>query len=109
MTDVGQYIVTKPEREIPFEAGASISNLEISNESPTKNIVFKIRTTEPLCFVVKPNQGIIDAGKKASVTIHFVPKETVPNPEKSKFQVQVAYTELDQTQVGKLADFFQYL
>ena len=52
--------------------GAKVSQLEIINSSPTKNIVFKIRTTQPLCFVVKPNSGIIDAMGRSKVDINFV-------------------------------------
>ena len=52
--------------------GAKVSQLEVINSSPTKNIVFKIRTTQPLCFVVKPNSGIIDAMGRSKVDINFV-------------------------------------
>lgn len=38
-------------------------------------MAFKIRTTQPLCFVVKPNSGIIEAGATASIEINYVPNE----------------------------------
>jgi hypothetical protein len=38
-------------------------------------MVFKIRTTQPLCYVVKPNQAIIEAKGKARIDINFVPND----------------------------------
>ena len=67
-----QFVTLNPSNHIAFMNGAKISQLEIINSSPTKNIVFKIRTTQPLCFVVKPNSGIIDAMGRSKVDINFV-------------------------------------
>ena len=69
---MAQFVTLNPNNHIAFMNGAKISQLEIINSSPTKNIVFKIRTTQPLCFVVKPNSGIIDAMGRSKVDINFV-------------------------------------
>ena len=44
-TDVKQFVALSPESVIPFKNGASHAYLRVINNSPTKNIVFKIRTT----------------------------------------------------------------
>ena len=62
-----------PRDKITFPAGHNLSFLEIKNNSPTKNIVYKIRTTQPLCYVVKPNSGIIEAMSESKVEINYVP------------------------------------
>jgi hypothetical protein len=69
----------KPSKEIAFSAGKTVTQFEITNNSPTKNIVFKIRTTQPLLFVVKPNSGIIEANTKARVDINYVPNDVRTN------------------------------
>ena len=44
-TDVAQFVTLNPSNHIAFMGGAKVSHLEIINSSPTRNIVFKIRTT----------------------------------------------------------------
>lgn len=74
-SDVKHFVTLEPSSIIEFEYGNNISNLKVINSSPTKNIAFKIRTTQPLCYVVKPNSGIIEAKKFAMVDINFVPND----------------------------------
>ena len=74
-TDVGQFVALDPPQVITFVTGENMGHLEIANTSPTKNIAFKIRTTQPLCYVVKPNAGIIEAMGKIKAEINFVPNE----------------------------------
>jgi hypothetical protein len=37
------------------------------------NLAYKIKTTAPKAYVVKPNQGIIEPGQKVEIDIAFVP------------------------------------
>jgi hypothetical protein len=47
----------------------SISNIEILNRS-REHLIFKIKTTDPASYVVRPNQGIIPAdGASANIVI----------------------------------------
>ena len=62
VTDVGTFVTVDPRQYVTFNETKSESTLTVNNGSPTKNIVFKVRTTQPLLFVVKPNSGIIEAG-----------------------------------------------
>ena len=72
-TDVNKFVTLDPGSCINFADEKGLSTLNILNSSPTKNIAFKIRTTQPLCFVVKPNSGIVEAGSKAVIEINYVP------------------------------------
>ena len=72
-SDVAQYVALTPKDKITFAVGNQLSTLIINNNSPTKNIVYKIRTTQPLCYVVKPNSGIIEAMNEAKIEINYVP------------------------------------
>ena len=67
-----------PRDKISFVAGNNLSTLIINNNSPTKNIVYKIRTTQPLCYVVKPNAGIIEAMNEARIETNYVPNTVSP-------------------------------
>lgn len=71
-TDVSQFVRLNPESHITFTPGAQKTDFVISNKSPTKNICFKIRTTMPMLFVVKPISGIIEANKEAAIEINYV-------------------------------------
>ena len=45
--------------------------LDITNKSENQNTAYKIKTTAPKLFVVKPIQGIIAPGRTVSVEIHI--------------------------------------
>ena len=77
--DVAQYVTLNPKDKISFSVGVDKSALFINNSSPTKNIAYKIRTTQPLIFVVKPNSGIIEAMSEAKIEINYVPNEVSPS------------------------------
>ena len=77
-TDVTQYVTLNPKDKISFAVGVDKSALFLNNSSTTKNIAYKIRTTQPLIFVVKPNSGIIEAMSEAKIEINYVPNEVSP-------------------------------
>ena len=47
------------------------ATLEITNKSESQNTAYKIKTTAPKLFVVKPIQGIIAPGRTVAVEIHI--------------------------------------
>lgn len=83
MTTVSEFVTLTPAAEIQFTlddtkanvAQQLISSLRLANTSPTRNVVYKIKTTAPRNYVVKPNQGIIEAQGSAQVEITFVPSQ----------------------------------
>lgn len=63
--------------------------LEISNVQQTQNLAYKIKTTAPKLFVVKPIQGILAAGRTVQIEIQLQLKEltSVGDAQKHKFMV----------------------
>lgn len=45
----------------------------------------------------------------SKIEINYVPNTSVTNVHESKFQVQVAYTDLKSTETSQLPNFYQYL
>lgn len=61
-----------PDTEINFVkkdiASLPEASIEIKNTSD-KTVIYKIKTTDPNKYVVKPNQGILTTGKGTRITI----------------------------------------
>ena len=67
---ISQVVTLNPNDQfISFLNGASVSNLEIINNSQTKNIVFEVKTTQPQDFFVRPRIGVIDPNGRIKVEI----------------------------------------
>ena len=79
MAEVKAKIVINPPRQILFKSNTvsddNVSKLTIQNLSSSQCIAFKIKTTAPKNYVVKPNQGIIDKQGQVEVEITFCPSE----------------------------------
>jgi hypothetical protein len=41
------------------------------------NIAYKVKTTAPRYYVVKPNQGILDKGQKITIDITLIPAAVI--------------------------------
>ena len=83
-TDVSSFVQLKPSQFISFPYKSLKTEFVVANSSPDKNVAFKIRTTMPLLFVVKPNSGIIEANSEARIDINYVPndvsRQSIANP-----------------------------
>jgi hypothetical protein len=68
--------------------GAAKTLLEIKNIHGTRNIAYKIKTTAPKQFVVKPIQGVIPPGMSAACKVSLVfSNVTDKQSEKNKFMI----------------------
>ena len=66
----GELTFQKP---MPGEPANQLkTTLTITNVS-SANVAYKVKTTAPKAYVVKPNQGIIEARQKVEIEIAFVP------------------------------------
>ena len=83
-----------PQKEFEFElinAGSAKATLHIKN-LVDDNLAFKVKTTAPKFYVVKPNTGIIKGNQDVKVAINLQP---IPSSVKDhKFMLQVARTTL---------------
>ena len=67
---VSRNTTLEPSEWITFGAHDKLnSSVKINNCSTERKIGFKIRLTQPLCFVISPTNGMIDSGKHAQILI----------------------------------------
>ena len=71
--DWTKYVTINPPMAVIFkdnqEDGKSASNIDIINKSTTEYILFKVKTTDPGNYIVRPNQGIINPESNINVKI----------------------------------------
>lgn len=74
----------------PFDDYVTVS---LSIRNPTdKRIAFKIKTTAPKRYCVKPNSGVLDSAQSMKVNVLLQPFNYDPNEKnKHKFMVQYVY------------------
>ena len=85
------------------------ATLDIQNIDSEQNIAYKIKTTAPKLFVVKPIQGIITPGRNIQIEIQLQMKELQNLQEifKNKFMIQATPVELQTSEAYKLAKFWE--
>uniref|UniRef100_A0A8C1VY87 Vesicle-associated membrane protein-associated protein A n=1 Tax=Cyprinus carpio TaxID=7962 RepID=A0A8C1VY87_CYPCA len=67
------------------------ANLKLKNPSERK-VCFKVKTTAPRRYCVRPNSGIIDPGAAVIISVMLQPFEYDPNEKsKHKFMVQTIF------------------
>eukprot|EP00801_Mesodinium_rubrum_P008337 Mrub_08354.p1 GENE.Mrub_08354~~Mrub_08354.p1 ORF type:complete len:211 (-),score=39.32 Mrub_08354:159-791(-) len=66
--------------------------LTITNTSTT-NLAFKIKTTNPRCYIVKPNNGILEHNGTQKVTITSQVTSMIIPSKTDKFQIQYNTTD----------------
>uniref|UniRef100_A0A7S3LDL8 MSP domain-containing protein n=1 Tax=Amphora coffeiformis TaxID=265554 RepID=A0A7S3LDL8_9STRA len=76
----GSVVEISPESEIKFElsSGEATPKAVITLKHPggsAGSVAFKVKTTQPRRYLVRPNQGIITAGKTEEVQILLVEKD----------------------------------
>ncbi|XP_047204574.1 vesicle-associated membrane protein-associated protein B-like [Girardinichthys multiradiatus] len=95
-----QVLLLEPQHELKFRGPFSdvvTTNLKLSN-STDRNVCFKVKTTAPRRYCVRPNSGIIDAGTSINVSVMLQPFEYDPNEKsKHKFMVQSVLAPPDMT------------
>ena len=72
------------------------TTLTIHNKSPT-NLAYKIKTTNPRCYIVKPNNGILEHNSTQKVTISSQVTSMIIPAVTDKFQIQYNTTDTTPT------------
>jgi vesicle-associated membrane protein-associated protein B len=70
-------VTIDPSKELTFQQqrdGSLKAYLTIANVSQ-KNLAYKVKTTAPRYYVVKPNQGILEKGQKINIDITLIQAE----------------------------------
>lgn len=110
MSKQDQILVIEPPIELafigPFTSPVS-SAMKLSNPSDRK-VCFKIKTTAPKRYCVKPNSGVIDPNQTVQISVGLQPFEFDPNEKnRHKFMVQSMFApdgEINQDTLWKETD-----
>lgn len=108
-TESGELLGIDPtELRFPFELNKQIScTLQLTNKRD-KQVAFKVKTTSPKKYCVRPNNGIVAPRSKADVVVTMQAQREVP-PDmqcKDKFLVQSAIVASEITPKEVTGDMF---
>ncbi|OQV17252.1 putative Vesicle-associated membrane protein-associated protein A [Hypsibius exemplaris] len=98
-----QVLVINPKNALLFKGPSSqpaTVNINLTNPA-TKWVAFKVKTTAPKRYCVRPNGGFIKAGDNVNVSIVYQPGEVNDAQERArhKFLVQAIFVENDAVQL----------
>ncbi|KAJ3162690.1 phosphatidylinositol-binding protein scs2 [Geranomyces michiganensis] len=103
--DVKSVVSLSPERELQFRRPFTTivkRTLTISNSHPTVPIAFKVKTTAPKQYCVRPNSAVVPPGQQLEVQVLLQAMKEDPAPDhisKDKFLVQVIKVPADIVQL----------
>ncbi|XP_061775673.1 VAMP (vesicle-associated membrane protein)-associated protein A, like [Nerophis ophidion] len=91
MSKLDQVLVLDPPSDLKFKGPFTdvvTTSLKLKNPSD-KRVCFKVKTTAPRRYCVRPNSGVIEAGATVSISVMLQPFDYDPNEKsKHKFMVQ---------------------
>lgn len=97
------------ELKFPFELKKQSScSLQISNNTSTQVVAFKVKTTNPRKYCVRPNTGVVLPGDSCNVTVTMQAQKEAPLDMqcKDKFLVQSVIVSDATTSKDVLAEMF---
>lgn len=97
-----QVLVLEPQHELKFRGPfTDVVTAYLKLTNPTeRNVCFKVKTTAPRRYCVRPNSGVIDAGTSINVSVMLQPFDYDPNEKsKHKFMVQSMLAPYDMTDI----------
>ncbi|XP_026866551.1 vesicle-associated membrane protein-associated protein B/C isoform X4 [Electrophorus electricus] len=95
-----QVLLLEPQHELKFRGPfTDVVTTALKLANPTdRNVCFKVKTTAPRRYCVRPNSGVIDAGTSINVSVMLQPFDYDPNEKsKHKFMVQSLMAPPDMT------------
>ncbi|XP_068557669.1 VAMP (vesicle-associated membrane protein)-associated protein A, like [Cebidichthys violaceus] len=94
MSKLDQILVLDPPCDLKFKGPFTdvvTTNLKLRNPSDRK-VCFKVKTTAPRRYCVRPNSGVIDPGATVIISVMLQPFDYDPNEKsKHKFMVQTIF------------------
>ncbi|XP_036377707.1 vesicle-associated membrane protein-associated protein A-like [Megalops cyprinoides] len=94
MSKLEQILILDPPNDLRFKGPFTdvvTTNLKLKNPADRK-VCFKVKTTAPRRYCVRPNSGLIDAGATVTVSVMLQPFDYDPNEKsKHKFMVQTIF------------------
>ena len=92
MKDFNNSIIATPS-ELLFSKEQTKQIITIKNEND-KSLAFKVKTTSPKTFSVKPNVGTISRGQTCEITILLNTLEVFEDQRKDKFLIQCVFVKI---------------
>lgn len=94
MSKLDQVLLLDPPTDLRFKGPFTdvvTTTLKLSNPSERK-VCFKVKTTAPRRYCVRPNSGVIEAGCSVNISVMLQPFDYDPNEKnKHKFMVQTIF------------------
>jgi hypothetical protein len=88
----------QPQRELRFAVavGQPTERVVLLTNEAARAVCFKVRTTAPQSYIVKPNSAVVKAGGTARVRISLQAKPALPRPDRlaHKFLVQIGLSRI---------------
>uniref|UniRef100_A0A3P8YUA0 Vesicle-associated membrane protein-associated protein A n=1 Tax=Esox lucius TaxID=8010 RepID=A0A3P8YUA0_ESOLU len=108
MSKLEQILVLEPPYDLKFKGPFTevvTTNLKLKNPSD-KRVCFKVKTTAPRRYCVRPNSGMIESGGTVTVSVMLQPFEYDPNEKsKHKFMVQTVFAPSTATDMDAVVRF----
>lgn len=94
MSKLEQILILDPPVDLRFKGPFTdvvTTNLKLKNPSE-KRVCFKVKTTAPRRYCVRPNSGVIESGATVTISVMLQPFDYDPNEKsKHKFMVQTIF------------------
>ncbi|KAL7874725.1 hypothetical protein SRHO_G00056950 [Serrasalmus rhombeus] len=94
MSKLEQVLILDPPSDLKFKGPFTdvvTTNLKLRNPSDRK-VCFKVKTTAPRRYCVRPNSGVIEPGASVTISVMLQPFDYDPNEKsKHKFMVQTIF------------------
>ncbi|CAI2306895.1 unnamed protein product [Caenorhabditis sp. 36 PRJEB53466] len=91
MSEKHSLLQVTPHRELVFTGPfTDVVTAHMTLKNPTSNpVCFKVKTTAPKQYCVRPNSGLLRSGDSKQITVMLQPLEGIPNDAgRHKFMVQ---------------------
>ncbi|XP_063318719.1 VAMP (vesicle-associated membrane protein)-associated protein A, like [Pelmatolapia mariae] len=105
MSKLDQILILDPPSDLRFKGPFTdvvTTNLKLRNPSD-RRVCFKVKTTAPRRYCVRPNSGVIDPGSSVTISVMLQPFDYDPNEKsKHKFMVQTIFAPPNVTDMESL-------
>ncbi|XP_071232694.1 vesicle-associated membrane protein-associated protein A-like [Salvelinus alpinus] len=105
MSKLEQVLVLDPPSDLRFKGPFTdvvTTNLKLKNPSD-RRVCFKVKTTAPRRYCVRPNSGIIEAGATVTISVMLQPFDYDPNEKsKHKFMVQSIFAPPNESELDAM-------
>lgn len=102
------HVSIKPDSSVDFEYSprCTVTSSIVLTSVASGNIAFKVKTTAPKSYIVRPNQGVLLPNESKDLIITMQPLQDYPTEVNHRFLVRTAPTTLSPDQTEEIAKFW---